>query len=224
MAFDLNELGYEKDSKERMPWEHYMEAYRKADPEEISRGLKLPYDAKAKELTVFFMGSTYQVSWPEFRVTHLEDSVGYYPLEEMIYAKILIIRYLLEAVDSVSSGAYKTYREMPWGEVYLRQFDGRCIKRLAFSYGNRLGRFQEIMERMQAKKVRFGDCSYQVELVKNYYVQYILWEGDDEFPPSSQILFSDNFPTSFSAEDMAVVGDVTIGTMKAIDKLNCEQG
>lgn len=142
----------------------------------------------------------------------------------MIYAKILIIRYLLEAVDSVSSGAYKTYREMPWGEVYLRQFDGRCIKRLAFSYGNRLGRFQEIMERMQAKKIRFGDCSYQVELVKNYYVQYILWEGDDEFPPSSQILFSDNFPTSFSAEDMAVVGDVTIGTMKAIDKLNCEQG
>ena len=24
MAFDLNDLGYEKDSKERMPWEHYL--------------------------------------------------------------------------------------------------------------------------------------------------------------------------------------------------------
>ncbi|MFQ9393460.1 MAG: DUF3786 domain-containing protein [Lachnospiraceae bacterium] len=36
------------------------------------------------------------------------------------------------------------------------------------------------------------------------------------FPPSAQILFSDNFPLSFSAEDMAVVGDITIGTMKKL--------
>ena len=122
-------------------------------------------------------------------------------------------------MDSTPSGAYKTYREMPWGEVYLRQFDGRCIKRLAFSYGNRLEQFEKTMERMQARKTKFGDCSYEVELVKNYFVQFILWEGDEEFPPSSQILFSDNFPTSFSAEDMAVVGDVTIGTMKEIGKI-----
>jgi hypothetical protein len=43
----------------------------------------------------------------------------------------------------------------------------------------------------------------------------ILWEGDDEFPPSAQILFSDNFPVSFQAEDMAVMGDVIIGAMKS---------
>ena len=52
MAFDLNDLGYEKDSKERMPWEHYTEAYQKADPEEISRRLNLPYDETRKVLTV----------------------------------------------------------------------------------------------------------------------------------------------------------------------------
>ena len=75
------------------------------------------------------------------------------------------------------------------------------------------------MERMKARKIEFGDCSYEIELVKNYFVQLILWEGDDEFPPSSQILFSDNFAASFAAEDMAVVGDVTIGTMKAVEKL-----
>ncbi len=46
----------------------------------------------------------------------------------------------------------------------------------------------------------------------------ILWEGDDEFPPSSQILFSDNFPISFQAEDMAVMGDVIIGSLKSFAK------
>ena len=49
-------------------------------------------------------------------------------------------------------------------------------------------------------------------------MQLILWEGDEEFPPSSQILFSDNFPVSFQAEDMAVMGDVIIGSLKAFGK------
>ena len=58
-----------------------------------------------------------------------------------------------------------------------------------------------------------------IEIVKNYHIQLILWEGDDEFPPSSQILFSDNFPASFEAEDMAVMGDVIIGSLKSFLKV-----
>lgn len=113
----------------------------------------------------------------------------------------------------------KTYREMPWGEVYLRQFDGRCIKRLAFSYGNRLKAFKAVMEHIQAVPVNHGDLAYEIEIYPDYQVQMILWEGDDEFPPSSQILFSDNFPVSFQAEDMAVMGDVIIGALKAFGKV-----
>ena len=63
--------------------------------------------------------------------------------------------------------------------------------------------------------------AYEVEIFPEYKVQMILWEGDDEFPPSSQILFSDNFPVSFQAEDMAVMGDVIIGSLKAY--LKCVQ-
>ena len=191
MAFSINDLNYEKDSKERMPWEHYTEEFAKADPAEIAGRLSLP---------------------------HEEDDAGFYPLEEMHYAKILAIRFLLNGNVSQGSGRFKTYREMPWGEVYLRQFDGRCIKRLAFTYGNRLKDFKEIMEHIHAVPVDHGDIAYQVEIFPGYVVQMILWEGDDEFPPSSQILFSDNFPVSFAAEDMAVMGDVIIGSLKAFLK------
>ena len=42
----------------------------------------------------------------------------------------------------------------------------------------------------------------------------------EEFQPSAQILFSDNFPIAFNqGEDMAVVGDVTIDMLKALDNL-----
>ncbi len=112
---------------------------------------------------------------------------------------------------------------MPWGEVYLRQFDGRCIKRLAFTYGNRLDDFRLVMDHMKCSPVKFGDVGYELSIYPGYQIQMLLWEGDDEFPPSSQILFSDNFPVSFAAEDMAVMGDVIIGSLKAFLKAAKEQ-
>lgn len=211
-------LGYEKDSKERMPWEHYLKEFQEKDPTEIAKRLDIPYDESNHQLTLKFLGTVYHITWPDFQVTHEPDDLGFYPLEEMVYARILTIRFLLGGSLAEGTGKFKTYREMPWGEVYLRQFDGRCIKRLAFSYGNRIQDFKAIMEHIHSQPVKHGDIAYQVEIFPGYLVQMILWEGDDEFPPSSQILFSDNFPVSFQAEDMAVMGDVIIGSLKAFAK------
>ena len=47
-----------------------------------------------------------------------------------------------------------------------------------------------------------------------YEIRLIVWEGDEEFPPNAQILFSDNFPEAFSAEDRTVVGDMVITDLK----------
>ena len=211
-------LGYGKDSKERLPWEHYLSQYQESDPKEIAARLGISYDEEQKYFTLKFLGTVYQISWPDFQVSHEADDMGFYPLETMTYARTLTIRFLLNGAEASGTGKFKTYREMPWGEVYLRQFDGRCIKRLAFSYGNRIKDFQTIMEHMHCVPVKHGDIAYQLEIFPDYLVQMILWEGDDEFPPSSQILFSDNFPISFQAEDMAVMGDVIIGSLKSFAK------
>lgn len=213
-----DKLGYGKDSKERLPWEHYLSQYQESDPKEIAARLGISYDEEQKYFTLKFLGTVYQISWPDFQVSHEADDMGFYPLETMTYARTLTIRFLLNGAEASSTGKFKTYREMPWGEVYLRQFDGRCIKRLAFSYGNRIKDFQAIMEHMHCVPLKHGDIAYQLEIFPDYLVQMILWEGDDEFPPSSQILFSDNFPISFQAEDMAVMGDVIIGSLKSFAK------
>ena len=47
---------YEKDSKERMPYEHYMEIYRGMDPEDISRRTNVPYDAENQTFTLRQIG------------------------------------------------------------------------------------------------------------------------------------------------------------------------
>lgn len=85
---------------------------------------------------------------------------------------------------AVSGGQYLTYREFPWGEVYLRQFTGRCINRFAFSYGGKPDLLRQVMEKLPARPLQRSDCGWEVELMPGLFVQLLLWLGDEEFPPA----------------------------------------
>ena len=212
------DFDYAKDSKEQRPYEYYLKTYQEIDPKEISERTGFFYDEEKKVFTVVFMGSTYEISFPDYKISHKEDEKGVYPLEEAMNAKIFMVRYLSEKAKTLSSGKFLTYREVPWGEVYFRQFQGRCLMRLAFSYGNKLEAFKKVMTAMGAKPLEQGDCAFELEFMEGFFIRLILWEGDDEFPPSSQILFSDNFTVTFAAEDLAVAGDICINMMKAVER------
>lgn len=212
------DFDYAKDSKEQRPYEYYLKTYQEIDPKEIGERTGFFYDEEKKVFTVVFMGSTYEISFPDYKISHKEDEKGVYPLEEAMNAKIFMVRYLSEKAKTLSSGKFLTYREVPWGEVYFRQFQGRCLMRLAFSYGNKLEAFKKVMTAMGAKPLEQGDCAFELEFMEGFFIRLILWEGDDEFPPSSQILFSDNFAVTFAAEDLAVAGDICINMMKAVER------
>ena len=71
------------------------------------------------------------------------------------------------------------------------------------------------MEKLGARKLKHGDAGYELELIPGYTMQMLVWAGDDEFPPNSQILYSDNFAEGFSAEDRVVAGDILISVVKS---------
>lgn len=174
-------FNYDKDSKEKIPYEHYLALYQKADPLEISRRTGIPYDEEKKEFTLRLMGTGYRVSYPDYTVLHLEERVGVYPLETAANARILILRYLVEGVEAPSTGKFLTYREIPWGEVYFKQFQGRCISRLAFGFGSKLEAFAEAMEKIGGEKLDYGDMSYEFEFLNNLRMRFILWAGTMNF-------------------------------------------
>lgn len=209
---------YEKDNKERIPLEHYLSEYRNIDPKEAAERCSVEYDEEKQQFHIRLMGFRYLVDFPEFAV-HKEDEneEGAFLLLDMVPAKIIVLRFLISAQVVKSSGKYLTYREVPWGEVYFRQFEGRCLMRLKFGFGFKLDKFAEGMEKIPGvKKLSLGDVSYEFEFINGLHVRFILWAGDEEFPPSSQILFEDNFPYAYQAEDLAVVGDISITTLKTL--------
>jgi hypothetical protein len=126
-----------------------------------------------------------------------------------------LLRYLLESRDVAWKGEWKTFREMPWGEMYITPYTGRVLTRAAFTLGTRIAKFRAAAEKMGAEPVPHGDAGFRFTLVGGYEMQILVWEGDEEFPPSAQVLYSDNFAEGFAAEDRVVAGDILISTLKA---------
>ena len=197
--------------KEMVPFEHYVALYAKLDPAEVSQRCGVQYDDLTQSFAVRLLSVDYELTWPAFSIRS-KDLEGL--ALQNLPAQMLMIRYLLEGKKSRGTGAFLPYREMPWGEVYLKPFTGRCLNRAAFAFGTRLDAFRAALEKMPVIMLNKGDVSCQMEIMPGYDVRLIVWEGDDEFPPNSQILFSDNFPEAFSAEDRTVVGDLLITEIK----------
>lgn len=203
--------------KEEVPFEHYLEKYQSLDPKEAAQRLNILYDALNQKFQLRFMGHLYEVDYPEFDIRVLDKENGKEDLlMNSLPAKTFILRYLLEGQYIQSSGRFMTFREVPtYGELYIQPFTGRCIKRLTYGFGYKLKAFSRAMEQIPGvERISMGDVAYEFELVNGYRMRFIFWEGDEEFPPSAQILYSDNFQFGFHAEDMVVAGDLSITTVK----------
>ena len=194
--------------KEEVPFAHYEEKFRALSPADVTDRLSaVEWDGKT--FTVKLLGREFVISHPDYAIA-AADGGAVPPLPTQTF----LLRYLLECKDVAWKGEWKTFREMPWGELYIKPYTGRVLTRAAFTFGTRLDAFRKAAEKMGATPVSHGDAGYLFELVGGYQIQILAWAGDEEFPPNAQILYSDNFADGFAAEDRVVAGDILISSIK----------
>ena len=195
--------------KEEVPFAYYEEKFRRLDPADVTARLAdVIWDGQT--FSVKLLGREFAVAHPAYAISAKDGGV-LPPLPTQTF----LLRYLLECKDVAWNGQWKTFREMPWGELYIKPYTGRVLTRAAFTFGTRLEAFRKAAEKMGAAPVAHGDAGYLFELVGGYKMQILAWAGDEEFPPNAQILYSDNFADGFAAEDRVVAGDILISTIKA---------
>ena len=222
-------------NKTENPIRIYQEKFREMDPQQMAKRSGCEFRDGAFEIQL--MNRRVKLTFPEMETFYVDepetaesvgvtfasrkasDNVGVKTADNV---RILLARYVMEGVQAESSGKMYSYPEMPWGQVYEVQFRGRCISRMAGTYGHNIKGFIEGMERIGAKEAREAsgrfasgaDCAYDIPFLPKLTIRALIWEADEEFPASAQILFSDNVPLAFTAEDMAVVGDLFLNAMK----------
>jgi hypothetical protein len=207
---------YEGGQMTGRPLEYYAAEFAAIEPEQISQRTKIPFDKASASFAVRVLDLVYRVTWPDGKFSVSADAGSIDP-----YIRILVLRYLSEGKYVEATGRYIAYNEIPWGNVYGANFQGRVIMRFLRKFGSDTGSLKRLMEDsdyLNAKPVGGADIAYSFDFMHGLPMKILIWEGDDEFPPSTQILYDETVVFGFTAEDIAVVGDILIERLGAMQK------
>lgn len=147
-----------QNNKEEVPFAHYEARFRELDPEEAAQRCGVKFENGA--FTVTMLGDEYVITWPEYTIS--ADNPRAFARKN-IPAQTFLLRYLLEGKKAGPWLSFKTFREMPWGELYISPYTGRVLTRAAFTFGTRVGKFAAACEEMGGARVEHGDAGYEFE-------------------------------------------------------------
>jgi hypothetical protein len=192
----------------------YRQAYKlageqlgKVDIEEQCRrsGARYVVIDSQKLAIVEYLNQSYQVTFPNIEVSLL-DSKAEVPLDD----KVLILHYLAQAKGIPIANKFITFQELPEGANYFRTFSKRSIEPLMKHFGGEPQRLIEAAEVLGGTKVDYGDVAAAINAFSRVPVTLVLWRGDEEFSPRSNILFDASVPGYLSTYDITVVCETIV--------------
>ncbi len=128
-----------------------------------------------------------------------------------LVTKIIILHYINSASGVPFAGEKVAYGDIPACMHYDPVFEKRVLKPLIKAFGYDKYAFIEAGRSLGAKEEQFGDASLTLFAFPKIPITFIIWEGDDEFPPSAKALFDPSITAYLPLEDIVVISKLAAG-------------
>jgi len=160
-----------------------------------------------EKVIIRFFSEPYHIQFPQIEF--------YSPPKKTVslVTRILLLHYLIRADGNPLTEKWVAYKDIPGGLLYASVFARRVIEPLQRKFGKAAGGFKEVGSKSGGEMVNIGDAAFILRAFPYVPLQYVLWEGDEEFPPSVQLLFDASVDHYLSLEDIVVLGQVTTGRL-----------
>jgi hypothetical protein len=119
--------------------------------------------------------------------------------------KILVLHYLLKASGRPLTQNKISYEDIPGCRPYLSVFERRVVRPLLSAFGFSRELFRAAGDALGGTPESYGDVSFTLHALPMVPLTFILWEGDQEFPPSLRILFDASIDAYLPLEDITVI-------------------
>ena len=130
-----------------------------------------------------FLGRPMRVDAQSLAV-HADDGKPVHRIEEL-----LVLRYLLAGREIRPAGELISFRNFPGGVFYLEPILKRTSQVVLKTFGNDIDRLRSALGHFAHSALDLGDLSAQVHAIGRIDITLVYRLGDDEFPPTFDILF-----------------------------------
>jgi len=148
-------------------------------------------------ISLDYLNRRYRISLPDIEIS-LADSDEEVPLKD----KILLLHYIIQAKGTPLANKSIAYKELPEGVGYFRTFHKRAIKPLVDNFAGQPTKLIEVAKELGGVKADYGDAAVTINAFKKVPITFVLWKGDEEFPPDGSILFDATVSDYLTIEDI----------------------
>jgi hypothetical protein len=162
---------------------------------------------EGERITILFFSESYHLLFPQIEF--------YSPSKKVVslVTRILLLHYLIRSDGNPLTGKWVAYKDIPGGLLYAGVFARRVTEPLQRKFGRSAESFSQAGMKSGGEPMEIGDASFILHAFPCVPLQYVLWEGDEEFPPSVQLLFDASVDHYLTLEDIVVLGQVTTGRL-----------
>jgi hypothetical protein len=155
------------------------------------------YDAAAGAALLPYLDRTVRITLPAGEVAYTDG-------ETAVSAKdtILVLDYFTRAGGAPLTGNLITYQELHDGLNYFGVFSTRTTRPLIQYFGREPEKFLAAAKQIGGAPADFGDVAVTFTAFPHAPLTYVLWKGDDEFPPDASILFDSTVSDYLSNDDI----------------------
>lgn len=162
-------------------------------------------------ISLLLMERVYQIRYPEGEVICRDSSQSVNLME-----KAILLRYLNNAREASGEEKLVGFNELPSGSFYNPAFSQSVVKPFIDFFGKIPQKLKWAAKRLGGTEVPFGDVGMRISFLPKVKISFIIWEGDDEFPPQGKILFNSHIASYLSTEGIVIASAMTFNELKSI--------
>jgi hypothetical protein len=183
-------------------------------PQILAEKTGCPYTPETGERGSFNIpvwGGKINLSFPE-----LVASSPQYGGSAPPHIELLLLYYFATADGTPITGQWVSFADLPGGRFYNQAFQGYTGKELAKTFQSDREAFTQAATRSggQVDPGAPGDLAFRFQALPQVPVLLVYWEGDEDFPPSYQVLFDASARHYLPTDAFAILGSGLTSRMK----------
>jgi hypothetical protein len=183
-----NPMKEETISKENIALYHW-ERLARLHPTDVCDKTEALYNPTREGFLLPIYNRRYLILPKEKKVLRIEGNDQ--PVEEDLqpFFHLMVLFYLTEAKKIKPSHAWVSEKDLKGGPTFFQGPHRLQVKEVEDLYGKNTDAFLLAGKRLGGHEILYGDKGFALEVFPKVPLAYILWKGDEEFPPKIGILF-----------------------------------
>jgi len=157
------------------------------NPKKTAKYAQCKYDTEKNEYNIEMLAREYTVNTDEKRIFAI-DSQGR-QFNAVFLEQLVILAYLVNANETKLAGKLVGPDALDAGKFFFRGPHTLPTKKLKNAFGHDPSLIHKSLDHITGKQCQYGDASIEITTLPKLPLVFVIWAGDDEFPPRASILF-----------------------------------